>query len=248
MASASGQEKIASIAEAAAEAADMQTSSLESDAGQNDEQEQVRPAATEHKDPGTAAAQIAAEEEEAEREKARIAAAEEEAEREKARLAAEKAEQERAQAEIARGMEVVREAALQRSILLSRIPRCQGQVQCQVNGKKTFANVFLELADGVLRMNDGDAVLRKCVRRPQRALHRSHAGLPVLLHLTGANCLVVGHFCCTVRLSRGAALASSSSHAKATNTPFASTYKMPTVLVARSTCCLWTQMRRSSSG
>ena len=69
----------------------------------------------------------------------------------------------REQAEVARGIEEVREAALQRSILLSRIPRCQGQAQCQFNGKKTFASVFLELTDGVLRMNDGDEVLRKCV-------------------------------------------------------------------------------------
>ena len=167
MASPLPQETIARIAEAAAKAADMHTSSHESDANHNDEQEQVRAAAKEHKHPGTAAAQIAAEEHEAERERARIAAAEEEAEREKTRLAAEKAEQERAQAEIARGMEVVREAALQRSILLSRIPRCQGQVQCQFDGKKAFAHVFLELGDGVLRINDGDAVLRKCVTHRQ---------------------------------------------------------------------------------
>jgi hypothetical protein len=102
----------------------------------------------------------------------------------KVRLARQKAEQERAQvglslsvslsvslslklsimqAEIARGMEAVGESALQRSILLSRIPRCQGQAMCQFNGKEAFVSIFLELADGVLRMNDGDTVLRTCV-------------------------------------------------------------------------------------
>ena len=166
---ASGQEKIAAIAQAAAEAATLQTVSLESDPDQKDEQEHVRAAGTNYNDPDTVAALMAAAEEETAREKARIAAAEEEAEHETARLAAEKAEQERAQAEIARGMEEVREAALQRSILLSRIPRCQGQAQCQFNGKKTFTSVFLELSDGVLRMIDGDEVLRKCVTRRQCA-------------------------------------------------------------------------------
>ena len=93
-------------------------------------------------------------------EQARLSA-EEEAEAERERIAAEKAEQEREQAEVARGMEAVKEAALQRSILLSRIPRCQGQVLCQINGKKAFISVFLELAEGVLRMYDGDSALRK---------------------------------------------------------------------------------------
>jgi hypothetical protein len=81
------------------------------------------------------------------------------------RRAVEKVEQERAQAEIARGMEAVTEPALQRSILLSRIPRCQGQVLCQFDGKKSFVSIFLELADGALRMSDGDTALRKYVTR-----------------------------------------------------------------------------------
>ena len=97
--------------------------------------------------------------------------AEEEAQREQVRLARQKAERERAQEEIARGMEAVKEAALQRSILLSRIPRCQGQVMCQFNGKEEFVSIFLELADGILRMNDGDIVLRTCVPLIVSILH-----------------------------------------------------------------------------
>ena len=75
-------------------------------------------------------------------------------------------------------MEAVKEAALQRSILLSRIPRCQGEVMCQFDGKKNFVSIFLDLADGVLRMNNGDEVLRKCVIINQPCLRR-YRDLPI---------------------------------------------------------------------
>ena len=165
------QDQVATIAAAAAEAAGLHARSLESEPGQkNDDHERGRAAQPEHKGQRNTPLQISAEKAKAAREKARTEAAEEEAEREKVRLAAQKVEQERAQAEIARGMEAVKEAALQRSILLSRIPRCQGQVLCQFNGKKDFVSIFLELADGVLRLNDGDAMLRECVNCKTSAL------------------------------------------------------------------------------
>lgn len=178
------QDQVARIAEAATEAAGLHASSHESEPGQrNDEQDRGRAPQVEHKGQRNTLSQISEEKAKAARETARIAAAEEEAKREKDRLAAQKAEQERAQAEIARGMEAVREAALQRSILLSRIPRCQGQVLCQFNGKKDFVSIFLELADGVLRMNDGDAVLRKCANcKTSASLFRSQTN--VVLRLT----------------------------------------------------------------
>ena len=103
------------------------------------------------------AAEEAAKAEQERREEAERLEQEREAERlEVERVAAELAEQERAQAEIARGMEQVAEAALERSILLSRIPKMQGSVQVQFSGKKQFSRAFLELVEGVLRFKDED--------------------------------------------------------------------------------------------
>lgn len=156
-------EQIAEVAEAASAAAERaMRESFAPGEGFDDEEDaapevdMMRQSRSEKK-----AAEVAAKAEqerceEAQRLERERVAREEAARLEAEKVAAELTEQERAQAEIARGLEQVKEAALERSILLSRIPKMQGSVQVQFGGKKQISRVFLELVEGVLRFKDED--------------------------------------------------------------------------------------------